>query len=145
MLDCPQIGEMLSGYIDGELTQGDRQRVELHMDSCGKCRAAHDELLRLRRNIGKMKFEELASTEWSQIMNDLTVRSSRGLGWLLFVIGLLIVVAYASYEFVVDDTVSALVKTGIAGIVFGLLLLFVSVARQRLVARKTDKYRDVEI
>ncbi len=28
------VGEWLSGYIDGELTQQQRQRVEVHCDAC---------------------------------------------------------------------------------------------------------------
>ena len=78
-------------------------------------------------------------------MNDVTVRSSRGLGWLLYVAGLVILIGFGVYEFVKDETVDAIVKTGVAGVVVGLVLLFVSVARQRLIARKTDKYKDVEI
>jgi hypothetical protein len=83
--------------------------------------------------------------EWSNIMNDLTVRASRGAGWLLYVIGTVVVVAYGVYEFTIDDEIPALVKTSVAAIVVGLVLLFISVLRQRLVARKTDKYEDVKI
>lgn len=78
-------------------------------------------------------------------MNDLAVRTSRGTGWLLYVLGLVLLVAYGAYEFAIDQTVPALVKTGVAGIVIGLGLLFISVARQRWIASKTDRYRDVEI
>ena len=55
MLDCRQIDEMLSGYLDGELTQGDRQRVQLHLESCAKCRTAFDEMaeLRVRMSTGR--------------------------------------------------------------------------------------------
>ena len=144
-MNCQQIGEMLSGYIDGELTQGSRQRVELHLDSCATCRHVYDDLVRLRNDVGKMKFDELSPSEWSNIMNDIGVKSSRGAGWLLFVVGLVIVVGYGAYEFARDDAVPALIKTGVAGIIFGLVFLFFSVLRQRLIARKTDKYRDVEI
>jgi len=78
-------------------------------------------------------------------MNDLPVRTSRGAGWLLYVAGFLIVCGYGLYEFMADDSVDALIKTGIGALVVGSLLLFVSVLRERLIARKTDKYRDVEI
>jgi predicted anti-sigma-YlaC factor YlaD len=145
MLECRQIDEMLSGYLDGELTQGDRQRVELHVETCAKCRKAYDELAELRGAIGEMSFGKMSSEEWSKIMNDLPVRTSRGAGWLLYVAGLVIVCGYGFYEFARDDTVPALIKTGIGGLVVGTLLLFLSVLRERLITRKTDKYKDVEI
>ena len=78
-------------------------------------------------------------------MNDLPVRTSRGAGWLLYVAGFLIVCGYGFYEFMGDDTVPALIKTGIGALVIGSLLLFASVLRERLIVRKTDKYKDVEI
>ena len=145
MLDCQQIDEMLSGYLDSELTQADRQRVELHLDSCSKCRDVYEELAGLRQAVGKMSFGEISREEWSKIMNDLPVRTSRGAGWLMYVAGFLIVCGYGLYEFLADDTVGALIKTGIAALVIGTLLLFISVLRERLLARKTDKYKDVQI
>ena len=145
MLDCRQIDEMLSGYLDGELTQGDRQRVQLHLESCAKCRTAYDEMAEMRGAIGEMSFGKMSHEQWSKIMNDLPVKSSRGAGWLLYVAGLVIVCGYGFYEFAVDDTVPALIKTGIGGLVIGTVLLFLSVLRERLIARKTDKYKDVEI
>ena len=145
MSNCQQIGELLSGYIDGELTQGSRQRVELHIDSCAKCHQAYEDLVRLQHDVGKMSFDELSQSEWSTIMNDMTVRSSRGTGWLLFVVGTLIIVTYGAFQFAVDDTVPALIKSSVAAIVLGIVLLLFSVLRQRLITSKTDKYRDVEI
>ena len=78
-------------------------------------------------------------------MSDLPVRTSRGAGWLLYVAGFLIVCGYGCYEFLADDTVPALIKTGIGALVIGSLLLFISVLRERVLARKTDKYKDVQI
>ena len=145
MIDCQQIGELLSGYLDRELTQGDRQRVELHLESCAECRRTYQAMTDLRQAVGDLSFEVMSREEWSKIMNDLTVRTSRGIGWLLFVFGMVVLVGYSAYEFAVDETVPALIKSGTAGIVFGLICLFISVMRQRLIARKTDKYKDVEI
>jgi anti-sigma factor (TIGR02949 family) len=145
VVDCQQIADMLSGYLDGELTQGDRQRVELHLESCADCRKSYEDMAALRQAVGRLSFGEMSPQQWRKMMNDVTVRSSRGLGWLLYVAGLVILVGFGAYEFVNDDTVPAIVKTGMVGVVIGLVLLFISVARQRLITRKTDRYKDVEI
>ena len=78
-------------------------------------------------------------------MKDLTAHTSRWVGWLLFVVGVLAAVAYATYELAVDDAVSIVEKAAVAAIVVGLLFLFLSVLRQRLLARKADRYEDVEL
>jgi predicted anti-sigma-YlaC factor YlaD len=145
MTDCKKIADMISGYLDGELTQGDRQLVEVHLEQCKQCRNAYDEMARLSEAVGKLSFGEMPPEAWSKMMNDLTVRTSRGAGWLLYVAGLVLVLGYAAYQFSIDDEIPALIKTGVAGIVVGLSLLLVSVIRQRVIASKTDRYKDVEI
>ena len=115
MDQCQSIAELISGYIDRELTQQDRQRVDLHCDSCATCRKTLDEMSQLRREVGGLKYGEISNEDWSQMMNDLTVKTSRGLGWLLYVVGLLVILGYAAYAFAVDDDVSAIVKTGVRG------------------------------
>ena len=145
MAECQHIAELISGYIDAELTQQNRQRVELHWESCAKCRQTYEEMSQLRQKVRQLTYGEMSNEEWSRMMNDLTVRTSRGAGWILYVVGVLIVVGYGAYEFTVDDELPALVKTGVAGIVVGAILLFVSVLRQRLIARKSDRYKEVQI
>lgn len=145
MSNCQRISEYLSGYLDGELTQQDRQRIEIHLESCHECRQSLEELRNLSTAVGNLKFEKLSANDWSEMMNDITVKTSRGIGWLLLIVGIVLVVGYAIYSFAVDDSVEALVKTGVFGIMIGALFLLISVARQRWLARKTDKYEDVQI
>lgn len=145
MTECHEFEEFLSGYLDGEMTQQNRQRVELHLDECPKCRKTFEEMSELQKSVGQLSFGEMSPQERSEIMNDVSIRTSRGLGWALYIAGIVIVLGYGAYEFAVDDEIPALIKTGIAGILVGLVLLFVSVLRQRMIASKTDKYTDVQI
>ncbi len=138
-MKCEQIESLLSGFVDDELTQGDRQRVEIHLEDCEKCRKQESQLSDLRRTVGRMPLAELTRKEWDKIMNDLPVRTSRGLGWLLYGGGLVVLSAYAAFSFWTDDTVPALTRVAVAALVIGLLCLFYSVTRQRLIERKTDK------
>lgn len=139
------VGEMLSGYIDGELTQQDRQRVRLHCEGCEFCRQQLEDLRTMRGRVGAAHLSTINDDTWRKTMNDTTVRATRGIGWLLFVGGILLAAGFAVYEIVADSSLSAFEKTIIGGIYGGLLLLFVSVLRQRLIERKSDKYKDVEI
>ena len=78
-------------------------------------------------------------------MPIVVTKTSRGLGWLLALIGGAILAGYAIYEFATDDTVDALVKIAVAGVVGGSALLRLSVILDRVRARKTDRYKDVEL
>lgn len=78
-------------------------------------------------------------------MDDTTVKATRGIGWLLLVGGILIIVGIGLLAFITDPTLSAGEKLLAGAIYGGLAALFISVLRQRLIERKSDRYKDVEI
>ena len=138
-------GELLSGYIDGELTQQDRQRVELHCEVCADCRGELRALREVRERVGAAPLSPLGEDIWRETMNDNTVKTSRGIGWLLLIGGLLAIAGIGIYEFILDSGIETHMKVIVAAIYGGGALLFLSVLRQRLIERKSDKYKDVEI
>ena len=78
-------------------------------------------------------------------MNDKTVRHARGLGWILLLGGVLAGLGIAVFMFLLSPSIGLVEKLLAVAIYGGLALLFYSVLRQRLIERKTDKYKDVEI
>jgi predicted anti-sigma-YlaC factor YlaD len=50
--DCRRVFERLSEYLDGELTEELRRRIEGHMDGCRPCRLFLESLERTVRLIG---------------------------------------------------------------------------------------------
>jgi len=139
------VGELLSGYIDGELTQQERQRVEIHCDDCEDCARDLKDIKELREAVGATKLSEFGEDTWRETMNDTSVRASRGIGWLLLIGGGLVAAGIAVFSFLTDPTIEWHMKVIIVAIYSGMALLFISVLRQRLIERKTDKYKDVEI
>jgi predicted anti-sigma-YlaC factor YlaD len=139
------VGELLSGYVDGELTQQQRQLVSLHCDGCEECRETLSKLREIRQSIGKAQLSEVGEDKWRETMNDSTVQTTRNIGWLIFIAGLLAIAGIGVFGFLFSDEISVGMKLIIIGVYGGLALLFFSVLRQRLIERKTDKYKDVEI
>ncbi|NOX70624.1 MAG: hypothetical protein GXP15_15640 [Gammaproteobacteria bacterium] len=139
------VAELLSGYVDGELTQQQQQRVDVHCADCGQCRNDLVELSALRDNIGKAGFSGFNQDVWREMMNDTTVNTTRGIGWLLLIGGVLIAMGIGVVGFLFGSSTGIGEKLLVSVIYGGLALLFFSVLRQRLIERKTDKYKDVEI
>jgi ferric-dicitrate binding protein FerR (iron transport regulator) len=139
------VGELLSGYIDGELTQQQQQRVRIHCEACAECAHELEQLEKIRREVGKSRLSPISEDSWREHMKDPTVEMTRGLGWILFIAGVLGISGIAVYEFVIDTSMATHIKV-ITGLVWvGMGALLVSVLRQRLIERKSDKYKDVEI
>ena len=139
------VGDLLSGFIDGELTQQQRQLVTLHCDNCDECRENLAGLRELRERVGTARLSEVGEDEWRESMNDSTVELTRGIGWLLFIAGLLIVAGFGLGVFIFNPDIPVGMKLLMIAIYGGLALLLISVWRQRLIESKTDKYKDVEI
>lgn len=139
------VGDLLSGFIDGELTQQQRQMVKLHCDDCEECRDNLASLRELRERVGKARLSEVGEDEWRESMKDPGVELTRGIGWLLFIAGLLIVAGIGVGVFIFNPGISVGMKLLMIAIYGGLALLLFSVWRQRLIESKTDKYKDVEI
>lgn len=139
------VGDLLSGFVDGELTQQQRQWVSLHCDSCRECRENLDSLRMVRERVAGASLSEIGEDKWRETMDDSTVQTTRGIGWLLFIAGLLVVGAIGLVSFLFSDDISIGMKILLIAIYGGLALLLFSVLRQRMIERKTDKYKDVEI
>ena len=139
------VGDLLSGFIDGELTQQQRQLVTLHCENCDECRENLAGLRELRERVGTARLSEVGEDQWRESMNDSTVELTRGIGWLLFIAGLLIVGGIGVGFFIFNPEIPVGMKLLMIAIYGGLALLLISVWRQRLIECKTDKYKDVEI
>jgi len=78
-------------------------------------------------------------------MNEAGVKTTRSIGWILLIAGVLIIGGIGLVTFITDPGLSTGMKLVLVAIYGGLALLLISVLRQRLIERKTDKYKDVEI
>ncbi len=139
------VNELLSGYLDDELTQQKRQLVSLHLEACSACSENLEGLRTLRERMGQAQLGDTNKDIWREMMDDTAVKLSRGTGWFLFIGGLLAIAGIAIVMFLTSSSISGVEKLLISAVYLGLGALFVSVLRQRLIERKTDKYKDVEI
>ena len=78
-------------------------------------------------------------------MNDATTRTLRGVGWLLVIAGALALVGFIGYGMFFSGDESPVIVWVVGGFYLGFAVLLLSVLRQRLIERKSDKYTDVEI
>jgi len=144
-LMAQHVDELLSGFVDGELTQQQRQRVTLHCEQCDTCRQNLEDIRALRERIGQSKLSVTGEDKWRETMNEPMVKNTLSLGWLLVIAGMVLLAGVVLVKFILDPGMALGMKLIISAIYGGMALLLISVLRQRLIERKTDKYKDVEI
>lgn len=145
MTQCQEVEEKLSGYIDGELTQQESQQIRIHIEGCEICQQIHSELLSLQKDIKTIHSDGGEEAALEKIMNDLGAQQTQQWGWMLVIIGSVLMVIYSLYGFIVDNGMTSFEKIMFSLIGIGGILLFISVVRQRMSASKTDKYKDINL
>ncbi len=134
--------ELITGYLDGVLPQSQSQRVRLHIEECGACRALFDELRTLRETAKSTRFNRPDDDEWPELPRTRPARFSRSTGWVVLIAWLLATTGLALWRLLAQagDPLEIFLILGLPG---GILLLFVSVLMDRLRDLKTDRYRGV--
>lgn len=140
---------LMMKYIEGEITENEKQEFEDHLKTCSECREEAQEFKKLKEVMKGMRYkrppDEVWKTYWSRVYN----RVERGLGWIFTSIGAIILIIYGGFKgvenLIKDPSVALIAKVGILVVIAGLSILFVSVLRERIFISKTDKYtKEVE-
>jgi len=138
--------ELLSGYLDGALTQQEEQRVRLHLEGSPEAQALLAELAALRHASRTTAFAGGEDRQWSEAARTPGSTVARRLGFALLVVCLVLWVAAAVVASSGEGSreplawlPGAVAVTGIGGVV----LLFLSVLADRLRDSRGDRYRRV--
>lgn len=134
---------LVSGYLDGELTQGEEQRVRLHLENCARCRNMADELQGLKEATMSTQFRVPDDTQWDEKPRAGASRIFRNAGWLIGLVCIVGTLGYVLWQVAIDaeDPFGWVL---IAGFALASILVVLSVLIDRLKTRKTDRYRRVQ-
>jgi len=129
--------------LDGELSAEEKAQYEKHVRECDACR---DELKSLGRIVGftdELRLRTPDDEFWDGYWDSVYRRSERGLGFLFVIIGVVALLGYAIVQAVRSP--NFLTYEGISGavILVGLLVIFISVARERYHESRNDPYKGV--
>ena len=139
-----EIEVLLSGYLDGELTQQQRQKVRVYLERDERYREILAELQRVKAETENLEYEEPNSGDWRGIEKGLFLENTtRGLGWVVLVVWSIVVTAYGLWEVVTAPGEPLISKLLVFGAFLGIGLLFFSVLSQRVRESRTDKYKGV--
>ena len=138
-----EIEVLLSGYIDGELTQQERQKVGVYLERDERYREILAELERVKTETERLHFEEPSSGDWKTMERNLVQDVSRGLGWIILSVWAVSLTSYGLWELATAPDEPLTGKLLVFGFFLGVALLFCSVLTQRTRESRTDKYKGV--
>lgn len=139
-----RIKELITRYIDGLVSEEEMKKlIEENPEIIEEIK----ELKQFKEVIGMLKTID-PDRKWEDFTNSLYSRIERGIGWIFLSIGLIITISFGLIQFVQEllkeKEVPLYFKIGIFSLVFGLVVLLVSLLRERIFMSRYDKYKEVE-
>lgn len=134
---------LLSGYVDGELTQAEEQRVRVYLEDHPEALAEVEEIRRLRSAALGTALKVPADTQWDERPRNGASSLARTLGWAALAASSVSVVGSGLW-YLATSPHGILPKLVGFGAIGGFLMLFLSVLIDRLRVARTDRYRRVQ-
>ena len=147
-MDHQKIKELISSYSDKELDREQRKRVEKHLEECEECRKEFEEMRKFEEVMSKMELKRPPKEAWTLYWTLVYNRLERRIGWILLSIGAMIILFFGGYKMVEgiiqDASTPLLLKVGILSALGGVIVMLVSLIRERFFVRKRERYKEVE-
>jgi hypothetical protein len=134
---------LLMGYIDGELDPQDLAKAEELIRTDTQFAAQVKEFQCLAKDTDSLSLREPSDEIWNNYWCGIYNRIERGSGWVIFIIGMVLIAAFGIFEFERDPSINIIWKVLVLVIILGLAILLISVIRERCKALETDKYKDI--
>jgi predicted anti-sigma-YlaC factor YlaD len=139
---------LLMGYLDGELTGLEIQRIEEHLRNCSDCAAELEGFRRLKEVTQNMRVVIPDDKYWEQYWSNIYNRLERRAGWILISIGSILLISYGIYyllsRLLLQGDIPLVVRIGVVALVVGFCTLVVSALRERIFLSKSDKYERIK-
>lgn len=130
--------------IDDELSQEERLQYQAHVRECEVCSRELDALGRVVKLTGELKLRVSDDAFWKGYWESIARRTERRLGFLFLAGGVVMFLLFLLYRALRSPQLFTYEGISIALILLGLIVLFISVARERYHEHKHDPYREVE-
>jgi len=147
-ISCKEMSLNIMALLDEELNEDKIGEVKKHLASCEKCSDDYASIKKVKEVTGAMKFKKLPEFYWDDYWKHIYNRIERGLSWLLLSLGAIIILSFAGWKFVekltANQDIHPLLKGGIFIFLVGIIILVISILREKMIVRRVDKYREIE-
>ncbi len=138
---------LLMKAVDAELNSEEEIEFRHFVETDLQCKSEWEEFSKLNQLTGGIQMKLPEQEKWDHYWGNIYNRLERKFGWIIFSIGLIILIAtggfYAIQEFLGNPGIPITQKIGLSAFFLGSAVLIVSVIREKLTLRKTDKYKDI--
>jgi len=140
--------QLMTAALDDELSADEQAEFQRMVTASPERQTEWNEQRKIKELAMHLKFTSPREEVWDRYWVNVYNRIERRAAWILVSLGAMVVLVFAGYKAVesllADAQTPWLVKGGILALLAGGVILFVSVLREKLFTRKTDKYREIQ-
>ena len=146
-MNCSDAAPLVSGLIDGELTSDELIQIRTHLAQCQSCSTELEQMTALRETTRALRLREPRPELWDQLRLGTFRRIEQATGWILFSLGAILAGGYAALRglggLIADPNVPIAIRVGLPLASLGLVVLLVSIIREKWVLHRRERYREV--
>lgn len=143
-----RVRRLLMSALDGELNAAEREELERLLDADPRLRDEWNRLSKVKEVTQSMALRKPPDEVWEDYWASVYSRLERGVAWILVSVGGIVLVSYGAWQgvqaLIADVDMPWFLKGAILATTVGLVVLFVSVLREKLFIRVSDPYKDVQ-
>ncbi|MGD8698494.1 MAG: hypothetical protein PVJ43_04335 [Gemmatimonadales bacterium] len=143
-----RVRRLLMSGLDGELNAVERKELERLLDADPRLRDEWNRLSKVKEVTQSMALRKPPDEVWEDYWASVYSRLERGVGWILVSVGGIVLVSYGAWQgvqaLIADVDMPWFLKGAILATTIGLVVLFVSVLREKLFIRASDPYKDIQ-
>ncbi len=145
--NAERIRQLMMASIDGEIAPDEEKELKKVLLSDAELAEEYQQLKNLKMMTSKAKLKEPNPELWDNYSRRVFTRIERGIGWILFTIGALVLLFYGAWaalsDILTDPEIAWWFKAAVVSAVAGTIILLVSLIRERLYLNKHERYKDV--
>ncbi|MDZ7270361.1 MAG: zf-HC2 domain-containing protein [candidate division KSB1 bacterium] len=146
-MKCEKARPLMMALLDGEIEEKERHALERHLQTCYACAKELEGFRELRQLTEGVTLMEPETRIWQEYWSRVYNRIERGVGAVLLAVSLAALLIYAGFrvveELIRDPSLAVSLKVAILAGIAGLVLLLLSIIRERLYFWRRDRYRFV--
>ena len=139
---------LMMAAIDAEITERERAELERLLAGDPELAAEWQRMTRVKEVTDGMALRKPPDEAWDGYRKSVYNRVERGLGWILLSVGTIALLGYGAWRWIeallASTALPAWVKFAIGAVALGLVILFVSVIRERVFRQRREPYEEVQ-
>lgn len=147
IFDSERIRQLMMASIDGENTLDEEAELKQYLLQNRELAEEYQQLKNLKKMTTQTKMKEPTPELWDSYSQTLFTKMERGIGWILFTVGALVLLFYGAWlvfsDLLTDPALAWWLKGAIIAVTAGTIILLVSLVRERMYMNKHERYKDV--